>query len=346
MKKSLFSFGTLLCSIAFSGSALAAPVSGDWHDIRFQAAMKGLRVLDAHRTAKEALEYLKANLYDSRQAAFQLQGVVRLYEKFGDDKKQKDALDKIRQDVKRFEDALGLVDKWQAVADAATERGRSALPAQREVRAAEAELEKMLRAEGWLGGKRVGEIERFVRTMKRPDPSEDFKMVLKRLTKTLGAAVEGDYNMKVLGDADKANESDPDVLGLHELRRKIRWFLIEARVSAGSVVFKPGSSCPVASEAPLLNVEALTKSALLNYQVASPRMRSCEVSKCLVLSLAKTVEALGKIKDEVELENLMSGRHDDNVPAKFSASADKVYADFKRANAGGILLKQLESCEK
>ena len=33
--------------------------------------------------------------------------------------------------------------------------------------------------------------------------------------------------------------------GLHELRRELRWFLIEVQVLNGLVQFKPGRRCPI-----------------------------------------------------------------------------------------------------
>ena len=148
----------------------------------------------------------------------------------------------------------------------------------------------------------------------------------------------------------KDTEFDLSVLeegnGLHELRREIRWFLIEARVLNGLVGFRAASAgCPVPSLADLVN-QPIADSKYSQLPGSPTETAPCLVSRCIYLALADAVEEIGKLKDEAEALNNDGGVPTDRVPEGLRARADGVYRGLRDTNALGILRDELAECRR
>ncbi len=239
--------------------------------------------------------------------------------------------------AKGLEDVLGGVDKWSTILKRARERGAPAGEVRRlegKVQDAQKDVAKRLRKDGWAGGAEPL-LRRFERQLAKFDgmsPAEDYAYMVERLRHSLGKVVDEEF------DVSKLEEGN----GLHEFRRRLRWFLIEARTLEGLLSFRPGTSCPVPALRGLLR-DPVATSKYGDLPKPRPGARTCAISRCLFLELVDRVEKVGALKDEVEADVNIGGESD-AVPAKYLAQARRLYADFVKRGGGPALAQELSAC--
>jgi hypothetical protein len=224
---------------------------------RFAPHLKSLeRILDSHKS----LEKIAEDLLDSnaRTAAFSLQALCRVYADADPDFK------KIRDDLKGLEDAIGTYDKWYNVLRAAEEKGKGRDTLDRlekkEKKALE-DFKKLLRDRDWVpadGTSRVEKIQKLLEKFDWKSRKTDRERVLGSMIDELKDIDQNDYDMKKLEYGK----------GIHELRRDIRWVLIEQRSLHGLITLK--KSCPIQ------RYESLSGDDFAALHSAEPN--ACEVS--------------------------------------------------------------------
>lgn len=315
-------------SLLFSTSAFAA---GEAQQARFAP---WLSVLEESLTSNPKSEKIADALLkgENRIAAFNLQALGKLYspqdEKFSS---------LIRGQMKILEDGIGEYDKWQSIAK---ESGKK----KDEAKAEEARKSfiKLLEKEKWIdAGKkdRLSEIKSFLKKRKWLSYDQDRSQIIAQLSAQLDSITETEY------DLGRLEKRDGDGKGLHELRREIRWFMIEARVLNGLIQFQPETqaSCSIPSLQGLAST-SLAKSKYSTLPGSALETDPCYIEQCLFLGLSQSVNRLGELKDAAELDH--EARESDRVPTELQQQAEDLYQDLKKSRIFSKLSQNLKQCQK
>jgi hypothetical protein len=253
----------------------------------------------------------------ARIAAFNLQALGRVYSGLDNE------FDKIRRAGKELEDALGAIDKWKSLRN------------NRKLEEARESLADLLKDKNWMGRERsprIRDIRKFLNNFKWPSEDDDMVHVANRLAKQLENVNAIEYDMSKLEEGN----------GLHELRRELRWFLIESRVVNGVVTFKRRRGCPVEAYSELAKQpiadSKYSKLPANDELEANP----CRISRCLFLGVVDMVEEIGKIKDAAEKR--IGNTDSDEVPADLRRKAEGLYRDFAGGGLLPALIKEVRAC--
>jgi len=291
----------------------------------------------------------------ARNQFFRLESLLRLYRRAFPD------LEKYLASVKEIEDGIGAysyaVDSLKfAEEDFKKENeGRSVTPARL------AEQEKALSA---LRTKKARARVVFTKLVDRstlnadlPElrsqlssslvgwpASRDREYVNGELVRILKDVKDGRYNFNQLED------------GIHEFRRQLRWFPMMIDSLDGQILLRddPPGACPV----PALESLKGTRAAAHRYSNPSlsfPATHPCTISRCLLWPVVKTVDDIGRLKDEAEgnaaVGAALSSVDDDHVEwvNKVSpediARAKTIRSELMESRALDSLMGQLSSCK-
>jgi hypothetical protein len=295
---------------------------------RFQPYLKTLKgALESGQSTEQIAKQLLAS---GRPAAFSLQALGRLYSDADPRFKQ------LRDDFKGLEDGIGAYDKWnsiyeEAVAEHKDQATLERLKGQRD--AALVTFNKLLTDKQWLttngAPTRIKMTEDFLASFDWKTRAEDRKLVLKQMIKELEDIHETTYDMKILENGD----------GVHELRRDIRWVLIEQVALNGMITTKTDGACPIPAYAAVPN-----DGRYGNLRSTAVEPKPCQVSACVVYAAAKTVNDLGNIKDQAEQQvNIANGA--DVVPEPLQAPAKAIYDGIVQNDLIGVYVKELKACK-
>lgn len=234
----------------------------------------------------------------AREKVFNIQALGRIY------KDLDPALEEMHNRFKDLEDAIGDYQKWADYEEEGIRKGESRAILAKLARNREAgrqHLVDALRRSQFLVT-REGELpytvklRKFLKSYAWPDAKADRIYVLKKLIKELEKTKTATYDFSHLEDGN----------GVHEFRRKMRWFAMEARGLDGLITLKPRSTeCPVASWANLINNSiANTKYAVLPANQNEPNPIS--LTPCLYIKNARMVEDVNVFKAKVEAAETFS----------------------------------------
>ncbi len=272
----------------------------------------------------------------SRVAAFNLQALARLYESEGKIFKA------IKDDFKGLEDAIGAYDKWSNVIKKAKKKGLSDDKLKDLIARQSSEMDKLkkfLEKEKWVtGGKkksRLKEIKGDLKDFKWLSPEDDQKFLVDRLVEELKTLDRTKFDMGVLEEGD----------GVHELRRSIRWILIEMRVLNGLFVFNEKNQCSIPEYSSLLDKE-VSSSDYASLPPSTIETKSCKIDQCLFLGLVDLVKQIGDQKDIAEalLNESGSKTPSDAVPQPIRKVLEPIYQKMKNSNLIEAIQNQVNSC--
>jgi hypothetical protein len=207
-----------------------------------------LACLEQASAATEAAPALFATT--ARQWLFQLQGLCRIYKKA----QEKQPFKTLLEPIKALEDQLGAVDYWNGWKEAALSTKEFPLlmfvGIQTHLTAELNSLETMLRNDGWLANdfERLSTMLGELEAVDWHDAKQDRREVRKFLVDEL-EELEAEYH-------DGAFDFEELEEGVHEFRRKIRWFSIYAQSLEGLVQLRPVSQ-PDAALRPYLTKEVV-----------------------------------------------------------------------------------------
>lgn len=292
---------------------------------RFAPYLKTLRsTLESGQSVDQIAQTL---LSSGRPASFSLQALCRLYEK------EDDQFKAMRDDFKGLEDGIGQYDKWESIYQTAQSQGKDKATLDRLKAQADSALttfSQMLTSKGWISKEGPSLAAKHEETLKKfawKATSEDRKIVLKHLSKELDDLATTKYDMKILEVGD----------GVHELRRDLRWILIEQLSLNGMIVLKNSCAAPGYSALPLNDRYTALRSSPLE---PSP----CEVDGCLVAAAAKAVNDIGDLKDQAEQEvNINNGA--DVVPERLQPATAALYADIQKNKLFETYKAQIDACK-
>lgn len=320
--KSLFLVLILFSSLTYADRGEAAKA-------RFEVWLRVLeKTLASSRNPAEVAEALLSD--DNRIAAFNLQALGKIYTP------QKNTFSKlVRQSFKDLEDGIGEYDKWKKISK---KSGSSRDQAKAEE--AKKSFAQMLVKENWLplnSNSRTRQVREFLSDFAWESYSDDKEQVLKVLVDQLEKLQATRY------DVSRLEKRDGDGNGLHELRREIRWLMIEARVLNGLVQFKADPSCSVPELEPLLRSE-VAKSRYATLPASALEKEPCFIEQCLFVGLAQNVNQLGAVKDAAE-QNQQS-RESDTVLGQNLRAAQDIYKQIQRTDVFNKLSQNINACLK
>jgi hypothetical protein len=295
---------------------------------RFAPYLKTLRTtLESGQSADQIAQTL---LSSGRPASFSLQALCRLYEK------ESDTFKTLRDDFKGLEDGIGQFDKWNGFYQAAVAQNKDAATLQRlkaQSDAALATFSQLLTSKGWIttdaaAPSLAAKHEAWLKAYKWKVRAEDRNVVLSHLSKELGDLTSTTYDMKVLEEGD----------GVHELRRDLRWVLIEQLGLNGMITLNPATcAIPAYAALPITDRYTQLKSSALE---PSP----CQIDACVVAAAAKAVNALGNVKDQAEEEVNLNGDAD-VVPVRLQPEAQALYTELTTNKVFEVYKSQLDACK-
>lgn len=258
----------------------------------------------------------------SRIAAFNLQGLGKIY---SDQDKKQGRFDKMAEQLKELEDAIGAVDKWTNVGNA------------KEKAVAMKALQQLLKTGKWTkNGKspRIQEIRDFVTNFDWSDTQEDQEYFAGHLLGSLHALKKTKFTF---GNLETGN-------GLHEFRRSLRWILMKARVLNGGIQFNPEMACTPGNFYETLLTKPIANSKYSKLETDPSGEYTCKISQCLFLSIVDVVEEIGVIKDKIE--KLHNNSKSDKVPEEFKKQAEEIYESFVEHDSVGDLIEEMKTCTK
>ncbi len=340
--KRLFAISSLALATLAIGCSSQAEVDATEDQVEVAKTAPLARFAPYLRTLKSAIEEpatieaaADALLAQGRPAAFSLQALARVYGGFDGAGPEFRTL---HDAFKSLEDGIGAYDKWAGIYDqAVSEHADKATLDRLEKKRDEARtlFTTKLTRDGWrTEGKsptRLAQIQKFLDGYKWKPRAGDREQILAWISKELTELDTTRYDMKTLEQGN----------GLHELRRDLRWILIEQLTLNGLVTLKDaGDKCPAPALAKIPNDNrygALRGSAL--------ETRPCEISACLVFATADFVERLGDLKDQAEQAVNIAG-DSDVVPQKLQAATQSTYDEITKSHLLGLYRDEIETCRE
>ncbi len=296
---------------------------------RFAPYLATLRsAIETPATVEESAQALLAS---GRPAAFSLQALCRVYGGF-----EGGIFSELHDDFKALEDGIGAYDKWDGIYQQGVSQHADAATLDRLKKNRDDALVRfssMLTSRQWrTDGKtptRLATITKFLDTYKWLPRVEDREEILSWLSKEMSDLKTTKYDMKTLEQGN----------GLHELRRDLRWVLIEELTLNGMVGLKDaGEKCPVPAYAKIPNDNrygALRTSAM--------EPNPCKISQCLVFAAADYVARIGELKDEAEQQVNIEG-DSDVVPVSLQPQTQAIYDEMNKNDLFGAYHTELEAC--
>lgn len=266
---------------------------------------------------------------DFRQATFQIEAFMRLYEDDGGHR-----ISRQRERVKALEDILGAwVDSVKMV-----DYARKIGAAPKAIAYLEGERDGIhnnfahfLEKEGWVMAKDQAHTE-------RESALSDLLNDLRK-TEFKGEDQDRDYLLKEMHEHVKGvrdTEYDMNVLqtGIHEFRRQLRWIVLNAQTSRGLLLTDDGrKAAPIHGYDDLLK-DPINESPFSRLEKSDIDANPCVVSRALYLGLVKAIFEFGEIKDAGEHEENLARAYRSAGLAKGEAEAREIGARMVAAQPG------------
>lgn len=316
---------------------MAAPSPVD----RFLAPVKEAKKKLSEVESPSSLSSLqRTNL---RSDLFRWEALTRLY---SDNSKEGEPFERLRGQVKEFEDILG---KWidKRLRTEFAEKVKAPEPVIARFRKKAGEYDEtffdFLQKNGWspeAKEDRLTDTEKQLKESRWLGYSEDRSQLLHRMAE----------EAREIHRALKKEEYDFGKLelGIHELRRDIRWFSIYAGALQGMLLLKDGE-CPYPEYA-WLSQSKYAKGPFSQLDGPERAIQPCYLTRCLFLEISRQVDLLGKIKDYGEAQgNLRKGlqkamdlkKEEAKKQAKALAQQHPVYQELREVFPNEKSLKQM-----
>jgi hypothetical protein len=171
----------------------------------------------------------------------------------------------------------------------------------------------------------------------------DLEYVNGELVRVLKDVKDGRYNFNQLED------------GIHEFRRQLRWFPMMIDSLDGLILLRddPPGACPVPALESLKGTRAATHK-YSNPELSFPATHPCTISRCLMWPVVKTVDEIGRLKDEAEGNAAIGAALDvdddhvawsNKVSPEEIARAKTIRTELMASRALDSLMGQLSSCK-
>lgn len=302
-----------------------------------------LEIFDSPTASSDGfIDHLLAK--DAREELFRTEAVLRLYRhKFP-------MLERDLTAVKSLEDEVGDYAYSVDTLKFANERFQSAPPAnaqailtrlEQQQATARDHLTQLLRS-GRVAPPLIATRAEADQTFRGWGTAQDTPFVKEKLHEMLARLRDDRFDFTRLED------------GIHEFRRRLRWFPLTIDGLDGLITVRddPPGMCP----APALEHLAGTRAANHKYAnptLAHPAVSPCEISRCLLWQVSKTIRDLGRVKDDAEGDMAIEWALDKGVgpsathkatPAE-TERALALRAELNSSHALDLLMSQLSSCK-
>jgi hypothetical protein len=273
--------------------------------------------------------------HNSRAVTFNIQALGRLYED------EDSIFDEMHKKFQKLEDDIGEYQKWKDLA----EEGRAAGVSPDILKRLEtnrdngrAALEKTLVSTRFVATDPAGTAKLYIPELRRKlqayawkDATADREDMRSRLIAELEVIRNAKYDFSHLEGND----------GIHEFRRKMRWFSMEARALNGLVTLKPVSApCPVPSYASIVNQPiAHSKYAVLPGAATEPNPFT--LTPCLYVKVAKLIDDVNQVKAKEELEDSLSEHPSNDSNPADQAKVEAMLRETVDNNLFGLLEEEL-----
>lgn len=272
----------------------------------------------------------------ARNGVFNLQGLARLYE---DTDPQ---FEKARKRFKALEDGIGGFAKWDELLEKAEKKSseKDVIAKLKSKRSkARKDLEKLLVEEKFIRETKteatyLKTFRSFLINRDWNTVAEDREIMLGKLSGQLQTIKSSTYDFTKLEEGN----------GIHEFRRKIRWFAMEARALNGLLILKPSSTvCPIEAYQDLPSSEwAKSKYGVL--PASKSETNPVALTACLYVKMAKAIDDVGKIKDAVEeVDNNTAGDASDAASLEDQASVKAIYNEMMKSRVFELLQAELSA---
>jgi len=251
-----------------------------------------LPILRSSKSAKEAAIALTSQ--DYRASIFKVEALMRFY---GEEKWAKN-FTRYRPQLKGFEDYLGWAKDAQEL-PVTVEKYKLKIPTETvqylkdDAVAKMNDFSKFLDEGHWIGeGNTMDRLLSDLKKVKVPSQTETAAYVLDKLAEEAKAIRKKKLDMNTLEGSE----------GIHELRRRLRWILIEVNAHRGQIEIVQDAKIPKAIE-PFTHVGEESKKYLEYPKTELKLKQTVPFKESNYLALTYFVERLGDIKDSGELHN-------------------------------------------
>ena len=264
---------------------------------------------DAVDPAASGLLGHRLYMANGRTPVFMLQGLARVHRKldFGADTPAPSTFDRIRLEAKIVEDIIGKTDFWWVIGRKARE---NKLPAAVIAWAGEKHVEACgeaatwLRAREWIAHRylidqddftpRADRLTRKLRKLRWPSPKKLNVALREFLSEALR---ETDDTIEAL---DLGNVEH----GLHEARRRLRWFSVYATALSGAVILD-GEATPPPNWERYLTPDVV-ENPFNRLPTPEPTDRPVSIPAPLFYALSYVIDRLGRVKDRAQWTETLS----------------------------------------
>jgi hypothetical protein len=238
------------------------------------------------KMGKGSSDTMAANLYRARgrSDAFAVQGVARLFDK------ENPVFKDLKKDAKRLEDILGQIDKWDSL------RNKASMDT--EMR----NLGAFIRETNLQT--KLGDYARKISTVNITE-IQTRRVVIDGIKDEVDDILKKQYDF-TYGET-----------GLHELRRNLRWPLIELDAFKNHFTIRP-STC---RSSELYNYGRKSSFIALKQNVRGAQ----EINYCSYIEMIGAVDYLGRVKDDLEKKGLLEKQ----VSPDIRAIAERTLKDLK-----------------
>lgn len=306
--------------LLFSVHSSAVEIRGEAQIERFQIWIRDLRTsMTISPDAEVVVQKLVAS--EARNATFHIQGLARLYQ-FQDSR-----FKTIWGEVKELEDSIGTYDMWKTLDPIKGEQAKQ-------------DLIRLLAKRGWSKrgqSPKLDAISASLNSYNWDNYDGDRAYALEKIKLQLDVLSRAQYDMTRL------EKRDGDGKGLHEFRREMRWFLIEAKALNGLIGYDSNPYCSV-SEYKGLPQSTWATHKYAKFTRGAFESDPCLVEQCLILGMVKAVDGLGDLKDASEKDAV--SREADRVPASLVPVATALYREIKETRVLSRLSENILRCQR
>ncbi|MBC7412999.1 MAG: hypothetical protein H7331_11175 [Bacteroidia bacterium] len=254
--------------------------------LRFDIQLSKVEVLFAQaKLQSNPAQWLYLN--NLRTPMFMLEALAKLYSQLHNKKK----FEKLQAKFKIIEDALGAIDHYTAFEKEFVANNKIPIAVNQylviKIKDSENSLNKILKKQGWLTGKRLIKINKQLAQMNWLNETKETNLITRFYTKEIKKIIVFMTESNFIFDDLEAN--------LHEFRRNLRWLSIYPQALQGAVVLQENKKYATTLKSYLTTQTLDSPYNKLPVSDIQTKFVALETNNFMALSWL--INALGKLKD-------------------------------------------------
>jgi hypothetical protein len=273
-------------------------------------------------------------------ARIQLFGLQALFKAYKD--QSGDNFDRMRRTARRMENAIGEFDKWTKIIKKEPHNVSANVKKRNRKKLAEAR-EDLLNVFD-KGPEVLDNMHSFILNYDFGSYKEDKEFLMYNLSKHIKKnLIKKPYKLYLLEDDDPETGQGN---GLHEFRREVRWFNMQAAALNGLVHFKPKYDCSMDEYAYLVDTK-LANDKYAKLRKGIKEKNPCLISQCVYLRMVEIIAQVGDLKDNIEVYlNNKNTDHNDEVPKKYLPEINAIKKEVDESGIFHALRDELKECRE